>query len=194
MKPTKTARKGRPLEPELGGRILTTTLRLLARSGYHALNLDDVAAECATSKQALYRRWPGKSQLAAAAVVDGLAKANAVVPDSGSAIEDLTMVLDNAIDAWQSTPLGGALRALLSEHANRDLAACLCSADAERRQVLRSILNRARRRKEVRCDVELTIDTLLGGAWLRYLLDGRVPKNYAKKAVLAWFDGAHFED
>ena len=194
MKPTKTARKGRRLEPELGGRILKTTLRLLAREGYHALNLDDVAAECATSKQALYRRWRSKSQLAAAAVVDGLAKANAVVPDSGCSIQDLTEVLGNAINAWQSTPLGGALRAMLSERANPDLAACLRSADTQRRQVLRDILNRAKRRKEVRCDVELSIDTLLGGAWLRYLLDGRVPKNYAKKAVGAWFDGARFED
>ena len=189
----KTAR-GRPLEAELSSRILKSSLRLLARSGFHDFRLDDVAAQCATSKQAVYRRWPSKSHLASAAVVDGLARVNDTTPDSGSAIADLTRVLENAIDAWQSTPLGGALRSLIGERSNKQLAACLRKADAERRKVLRAILRRAEQKKEIKplADVELAIDMLLGGAWMRYLIDGRVPKQYAHQAVIAWLAGARY--
>lgn len=192
MKPTKTARSGRPREVELGGRILKITLRLLSKSGFHGLNLDDVAAQCGTSKQALYRRWPTKSHLIAAAVVEGLARANREIPDSGSALDGLAQELGNAIDAWQATPLGGALRALIGERHNKQLAACLRKADSERREMLRAILRRAEQRHEIQplAEIEMAIDTLLGGAWMRYLMQGRVPPDFARKVVAAWFHGA----
>ena len=43
--------------------------RRLAASGYEAMSLAAVAQEAGTTRQALYRRWPTKAALAAAAVL-----------------------------------------------------------------------------------------------------------------------------
>ena len=59
---------GRPRDPSIDGRVLEIARRLLAEHGYEGLSLTAVADEAGTTRPALYRRWPGKAELATAAI------------------------------------------------------------------------------------------------------------------------------
>jgi AcrR family transcriptional regulator len=62
------ARVGRVRDAGIDARILTVARRHLSVSGYERMSLAAVAQEAGTTRQALYRRWAGKAELAAAAV------------------------------------------------------------------------------------------------------------------------------
>jgi AcrR family transcriptional regulator len=59
---------GRPRDDSLDRTILEVAARQLADRGYEGMSVLSVASEAATTRQALYRRWPTKADLAAAAV------------------------------------------------------------------------------------------------------------------------------
>jgi AcrR family transcriptional regulator len=59
---------------EIGDRILTATIQAFAKVGGR-LSLDDIAADAQVSKQAIYRRYSGKSELIRAVIdraLDGI--------------------------------------------------------------------------------------------------------------------------
>src|SRR6266508_3030865 len=62
------AAPGRPRDPSIEGRVLEIALRHLAEHGYEGLSLAAVAEEAGTTRSALYRRWPGKAELATGAI------------------------------------------------------------------------------------------------------------------------------
>ncbi|MDT0164898.1 TetR/AcrR family transcriptional regulator [Actinotalea sp. AC32] len=66
--PQPAARPGRPRDPGKADAILSATLSLLAEAGYDAVSMERVAARAGTSKATVYRRWPDKRALVAAAV------------------------------------------------------------------------------------------------------------------------------
>ena len=65
---TSRAEPGRPRDPSIDGRVLEIARRQLAELGYEGLSLTAVADEAGTTRPALYRRWPGKAELATAAI------------------------------------------------------------------------------------------------------------------------------
>jgi AcrR family transcriptional regulator len=65
---TSHAAPGRPRDPSIADRVLEVALRHLAQHGYEGVSLAAVAAEAGTTRSALYRRWPGKAELATAAI------------------------------------------------------------------------------------------------------------------------------
>jgi AcrR family transcriptional regulator len=65
---TSHAAAGRPRDPSIEGRVLEIALRHLAEHGYEGVSLAAVAEEAGTTRSALYRRWPGKAELATAAI------------------------------------------------------------------------------------------------------------------------------
>src|SRR5688500_17055204 len=60
--------RGRPRREGAGDEILAVTLAMLRESGYGALTVDTVAELSGVAKTTLYRRWPSKSALVAAAI------------------------------------------------------------------------------------------------------------------------------
>ncbi|MDR6868777.1 AcrR family transcriptional regulator [Microbacterium resistens] len=85
---------GRPADEELTARILATTREMLVRDGYAGLRIDRVVREVGCGKSAVYRRYPDKAALVAAAVVD--VAALGTPPDTGSVRDDLlTHALQN---------------------------------------------------------------------------------------------------
>lgn len=78
---------GRPRDPGVDERILTSTQDLLEESGFDGTTVDAVAERAGCSKAAIYRRWPDKVALAVAAV--GALYDPPPVPDTGSLREDL---------------------------------------------------------------------------------------------------------
>src|SRR5256714_2758871 len=67
-KPKTTVSRGRARDPSIDARVLKAAARHLAAYGYEAMSVAAVAEEAGTTRQALYRRWPGKAELSAAAM------------------------------------------------------------------------------------------------------------------------------
>ncbi len=60
--------RGRPRDPAREAAILEAALHLVAELGYDRVSMDAVAAACGASKATLYRRWPSKAAMVAAAL------------------------------------------------------------------------------------------------------------------------------
>ncbi len=83
---------GRPRDSSRDTAILSAALELIAEVGYERLSMDAIVCRARVSKATIYRRWPSKGALVAAAVRQRTA--TVVVPiDEGSLREDLLEVL-----------------------------------------------------------------------------------------------------
>lgn len=65
---TSPSTKGRPRDTLLDETVLSVTLTLLEQNGYDQLRMRDVAEAAGVGLGAMYRRWPGKKELIAAAL------------------------------------------------------------------------------------------------------------------------------
>ena len=82
---TPSHRYGRARNPDIDARVLAVANRHLSNHGYEAMSLAAIASEARTTRQALYRRWPTKASLAAAALS---AAVDATDPADGATTED----------------------------------------------------------------------------------------------------------
>jgi AcrR family transcriptional regulator len=159
---------GRPRSAEADGAILEACLGLLEKHGYGGLSVDDVAAAAGVAKTTLYRRWPSKPALVAAAARP-LYHMDLEPPDSGSVREDLLLLLQRSRELMRGRT-GRLLTMLLRESAEHDeLREPVQAAIYGRRRLYNQVLNRAIARGELRADLDqdLTIDLLLGPFWVR---------------------------
>jgi AcrR family transcriptional regulator len=92
--------------------IIRATVRELARVGYSSLRIEDVAAQAGVNKTTVYRRWPTKADLVAAAVrtVAGLGEP---LPDTGSVRDDLLELVRRALRFVNSAE-GGAIARIVT--------------------------------------------------------------------------------
>jgi len=82
---------GRPRDEGIDQAVHRATLRLLAEQGYEALSVTAIADAAGTTRQAVYRRWPSKAEVAVAAIA-ALPEAAELVP-TGAHREDLVAEL-----------------------------------------------------------------------------------------------------
>jgi AcrR family transcriptional regulator len=150
--------------------VLRATLDSLLSGGADDLSIRDVAQRAGVHETSVYRRWGTRADLILDAVL-GEVQAAVPVPDTGSLRGDLLALL-SAIAAFITTPLGQlllqlALRDDLPE--DRDVRDQFW---AERFTTGQTVLQRAQDRGELRPGVnaQLTIETLLGGLYVRLLL------------------------
>ncbi len=108
-------RRGRPRSAELDTRILTITRDVLARAGYAALTMEDVASAAGVGKQTLYRRWPRKPLLVFDAVFGGAEAVAEMLPDTGSLAGDLTAVTAEQARVHTDPEVAELLRGLLAD-------------------------------------------------------------------------------
>lgn len=85
-------RRGKALEDAL----LRAAWDELLESGYAALTMERVAARAGTSRAVLYRRWPGRSELAVAAIRHRRETHPVAVPDTGNLRDDLIALMRSA--------------------------------------------------------------------------------------------------
>jgi AcrR family transcriptional regulator len=74
--------------------ILDAALELLAEIGYERVTMDAVASRAKASKATIYRKWPGKAELVAAALICHAKGEILDVPDSGTVRGDLLLVME----------------------------------------------------------------------------------------------------
>src|SRR5882672_5955709 len=84
--------RGRPRREGADEEILAIARTMLREKGYRDLTVDAVAEAVGVAKTTIYRRWPSKAALIAAAIAP---RTGAATPDSGSLEGDVIAVLDN---------------------------------------------------------------------------------------------------
>lgn len=168
-----TRSPGRPRSPEADDAIMGATLELLAAEGFRALTVEGVRERAGVGKATIYRRWHSKEELVKAAVgglVDDLA-----APDTGSLRGDAA-ALSAANVAAEAQGAASLMPRLMSESIDEPELHALFFANLvePRRRAVRTMLERARDRGEVRADadLELLIDLLVGPIVYRLIISG----------------------
>jgi len=140
----------------LGGRservvqqVLVATVAELAESGYRAFRMDVVSAAAGVNKTTIYRRWPGKKQLVAAAVVWMRRFVHDVpLPDTGSLERDLVDAFRRKV-SFKDRVEGQAWARLLAEKHDPDVGAAIGDAVKERSNAWYAMVTRAVARGEL---------------------------------------------
>ena len=181
-------RRGRARDAEIDTRVLAVAGRHLSAHGYEAMSVAAVAQEAGTTRQAVYRRWPTKASLAAAAV---LAAADAR-PAANSA-DPLTDLVAELADFQRGVSIPGRLSlvgTMLQESTAPDLLASYrMRVVAPRRRRILAILKRARQLGLIDADADLEVAvTLCTGSWYARALAGQPPPpDWAHRtAALVW--------
>lgn len=168
-------RAGRPRDEAAGAVILDATLRLLAERGYHGMSTAAVAAAARASKATVYRRWPSKFALVAAAIERGLQQAAGGAGRTGDLRADFVAVLGAKMQALGAGPLGPAIRAVVSEAAYEpELSAAMRRVTdmIRERGPLRRLVEEAMDQGLVArdADIALLLDLLLGPPFFQLLV------------------------
>jgi AcrR family transcriptional regulator len=180
---------GRPRNPDIDTRVLEVARRHLARHGYEALSVATVAQEAGTTRQAVYRRWPTKADLATAAIAAMSAAAERHPTDDPFA--DLVEELE-AYRRGIGRPDGVSMVGTMLLRSTDPALVALYRERivSPRRARLRAILERGSTAGLLHAseeDVDAVV-TMLTGSWYATALAGaRPPEDWpARVAVLAW--------
>ncbi len=179
---------GRPRDPEIDERVMEVARRHLAQNGYDGMSLTAIAEEAGTTRQALYRRWPTKADLATAAVAAMSRTAERHPSDDPYA--DLVLELD-AFRRGISRPDGVSMvGTMLLRSTDPELVDYYRERIvAPRRARLREILERAKGQGLLAPDADL--DAALGmftGSWYARSLEGvrPLPRWAERTAAIIW--------
>jgi AcrR family transcriptional regulator len=171
----------------LGGRssrvvqqVLTATIAELGESGYRAFRMDAVSGAAGVNKTTIYRRWPTKQQLIAAAVAWMRKVVHDVpLPDTGSLERDLIEAFRRRV-TFNDRPEGRAWARLLAERHDPDVHAVIGEAVKERSGAWYNMVTRAIARGEVPdgTDAQLLLGMLgaIVDAWGASAPDGVGPE------------------
>jgi AcrR family transcriptional regulator len=183
---------GRPRQPGVEQAVFEAALDLLASRGYRQITMETLAERAGVSRTTIYRRWPTKAGVVAAAV-SSLYLDQAEVPDTGSLAEDLVALLSETYRVMADGD-GRVLEQLVRQSGqNPELVDVVRSIFYARRRVSATALNHAIARGELTPDIdqELLLDLLLGPLWFRLLVSGApITPEEARSVVELVLDGA----
>ena len=165
-----TAGPGRPRDRGIDAEVVRAALEALRSRGYRAVTIEGIARKVKRARTTIYRRWPSKRHLVAFAVLSELGERPAA--DTGVLRDDLEAAVGTLLRAF-SGPLGQALSGLVADMAEDKVLADMLRLDvlARRRRSMRYAFVRARKRGEIRADlnIELVLDMLTGPFYFRAL-------------------------
>ncbi len=183
--------QGRPRDPNVDEKILGAALELLVERGFKGATMRAIASRAGVGTAAIYRRHQNREDLLVSAVEDGVGVRQ--VENTGRTELDLTSMLtvvrDSAWDGWGFRLLAAAL---LEADAHPELLATYRRRVVwPRRKLIRSVLERAVRRGEIRDDVDLdaAVDLLWGSAFARFVWGATSPVGTVGASVKMVLDG-----
>jgi AcrR family transcriptional regulator len=142
--------------------VLRATVEELGTVGYTALRVEDVAARSRVNKTSIYRRWPSKVELVAAALQNHARSFES--PNTGRLRDDLLEV-GRHMAAKMETPLGrGLARMLQMERGQPELDAVIRELRAEHICARAAIVERAIARGELPASTDPALVAEMVGA------------------------------
>ena len=129
--------------------VLAATLEEFAEHGWDGLHIDQVAQRANVNKTTIYRRWPTKSELVAAAVESMRRVVHDVpLPDTGALDRDLIEAFHRRVTFADRTE-GQAWAHLLTERHDPEVEAIIGGAVKERSDAWYTMVTRAALRGEL---------------------------------------------
>jgi AcrR family transcriptional regulator len=123
--------------------VLVACVAELATSGYRAFRMDAVSAAAGVNKTTIYRRWPAKALLVAAAVEWMRRFVHDVpLPDTGSLERDLVEAFERKV-SFKDRVEGQAWARLLAEKHDPEVGAVIGAAVKERSDAWYRMVTRA---------------------------------------------------
>lgn len=182
-------RVGRIRDDAIDVRVLAVAKRHLSRDGFDGMSIAAVAQEAGTTRQALYRRWPTKAELAAAVIGS--------IEDSGTPPipreDPLAALVAELEDFVRGVSMPGRMSlvgAMLQETADPGVVARYQQrVIAPRRARITGILREAQRRGLIDRDADLDVAvTMCTGSWYGRALAGDppLPDWPRRAAALVW--------
>jgi AcrR family transcriptional regulator len=179
---------GRPRDASIDDAALRAAREQLAASGYDAMSVVAVADAAGTTRQAIYRRWPSKADLATAAI------ASLSTADARVATDDPYADLVAELSAFRdgvARPNGiGMVGAMLQDATDPELVALYRERIvAPRRARLRQILDRAvdAGLAAADADVEYAVAACTGLYYGLHLAGSRISRDWPERtAALIW--------
>ncbi|WP_169331478.1 TetR/AcrR family transcriptional regulator [Gordonia soli] len=140
--------RGRPRDPSADRAILDAAFDLISAHGYAKVTVSAIIARAGTSSATVYRRWPTKLDLVAAAIASRRAEIDDI--DTGRMDSDVASFVERLTEVMCLRPadLGDALVAELRREPGLS-AAVADTMVAPRLRVIAAILDRARARGEI---------------------------------------------
>jgi AcrR family transcriptional regulator len=133
--------------------VLRVAAEEIARTGYAALRVEHVADRAGVNKTTVYRRWPTKADLIAAAMRE-LFGQHDPLPDTGSVRTDLVVMVRRAI-LVSSTPEGRAfIRLMAVESGDPEVDALARSLRSSMMDHRMAIIERGQLRGEVPAGID----------------------------------------
>lgn len=177
---------GRKKDPQIDQAVLRATLELLEEVGYAETSISQVAARVGVYRPAIYRRWPSKQHLVAAAVASALG--DEPTPDTGDLRADLLTGVGTLVEAFTATSVSRVLPALVADLARQpDLRQdFLDSVFQPRRASTARRLRAAAERGDIRSDfdMEFVLDALAAPVYYRALFGhGSVTSQLTEQSV-----------
>ena len=143
-----------------------------ATNGFDGMSVDAVAARAGVSKATIYRRYPSKLELVAAAIY-GLAETAAPKPDTGALRSDLAVSLHNLRNVLADPVIGKCIRTIVPDGIrNPELGRVHEQFVQHRRAGTIAAFERAIARGDMRADtdLELAADLVAGPLFYRHLV------------------------
>jgi len=180
--------RGRRRDAAIDARILAAARRQLSCLGYEGMSLASVAEEACTTRQALYRRWPDKAQLAAGAIADTVPlDALRVSADPRADLERELDDFQQAMTAPGHVSLAGTMLQDATDPRSREqYRRHVIEPRLER---IRAILEHARDvgMLDNDADIDMALALPTGGWYERHLAGIDAPADWSKRtANLVW--------
>ena len=186
------ATTGRPRSQAAHAAILKAALRLVAKRGFRAVSVNEIAAEAGVGKMTLYRHWPNKATVVMDALLE-LIGAETAFPEADSALESLRRQLHLQAAFFRSSR-GNLIRSLVSE-AQSDAELATAFRDRwlnPRREGVRQNIRAAISEGSLRADfnIDTAIDQLYGSLYYRLLLgSGAIDEQFIEDTYQQFLTG-----
>ncbi len=143
--------------------VLGAAAKELARAGYAALRMDDVAAAAGVNKTTIYRRWPTKPDLVRA-TIKSLNEGTRVAPDLGSIRADLLAMISELLVRMENPEKRCIARMITAEMDQPEVRELVRTLREEHFIPWKTVIARSIERGELpaRSDARLIVDVILG--------------------------------
>ena len=163
---------GRPRSEDARKAILRSTLKLLQETGFPDLSIEAIASDADVGKATVYRWWPNKAALVADAFSSS-ADHELRFPNTGSVRSDVSIQMKHLVRVLRGRR--GRIVAALIGGGQSDPELIQAFRDRfmmPRRQEAYATLRRGISRGELPqdLDLDLTLDTLYGALYMRFLI------------------------
>jgi len=183
---------GRPRSEDARKAILRSTLKLLQEAGFPDLSIEAIAADADVGKATVYRWWPNKAALVADAFSSS-ADRELRFPNTGSVRSDVSIQMKHLVRVLRGRR--GRIVAALIGGGQSDPELIQAFRDRfmmPRRQEAYATLRRGISRGELpeNLDLDLTLDTLYGAFYMRFLIrQSGLSEEYVDEVVSLVMDG-----